>query len=72
MPALSLLLMAALGLLGVDSVHELNGMKVLVACIANFSAVVTFVASHAVAWHYCVAAERRSLESVAKPLAFVE
>jgi uncharacterized membrane protein YfcA len=31
-------------------------MKVLVACIANFSAVVTFVASHAVAWHYCLIA----------------
>src|SRR3981081_117893 len=25
-----------------------------------------------VAWHYCIAAERRSLESVAPPLAFVE
>src|SRR5215470_17232094 len=30
------------------------------------------IAAAAVAWRYCVAAERRSLESVAKPLAFVE
>ena len=45
-----LLIMAALGVLGVEHMHELNSMKVLVACIANFSAVVTFVALHAVAW----------------------
>ena len=51
-----LLIMAALGVLGVEHMHELNSMKVLVACIANFSAVVTFVASHAVAWHYCIIA----------------
>jgi MFS family permease len=30
------------------------------------------ISAAAVAWRYCVAAERRSLESVAKPLAFVE
>ena len=30
------------------------------------------IAAAAVAWRYCVAAERRSLESVAPPLAFVE
>src|SRR4029077_10406421 len=30
------------------------------------------IAAAIVAWRYCVAAERRSLESVAKPLAFVE
>jgi MFS family permease len=30
------------------------------------------VAAAAVAWHYCIAAERRPLESVARPLAFVE
>jgi MFS family permease len=30
------------------------------------------IVAAAVAWRYCVAAERRSLESVAKPLAFVE
>jgi MFS family permease len=30
------------------------------------------VAAAAVAWRYCIAAERRTLESVARPLAFVE
>jgi MFS family permease len=30
------------------------------------------IAAAFVAWHYCIAAERRSLESVARPLAFVE
>jgi MFS family permease len=30
------------------------------------------IAAAFVAWHYCIAAERRSLESVAPPLAFVE
>ena len=30
------------------------------------------IAAAAVAWRYCIAAERRSLEEVAKPLAFLE
>jgi MFS family permease len=30
------------------------------------------IAAAAIAWRYCIAAERRSLESVAQPLAFVE
>jgi len=30
------------------------------------------VAAAAIAWRYCIAAERRTLESVARPLAFVE
>jgi MFS family permease len=30
------------------------------------------IAAAAVAWRYCIAAERRTLESVARPLAFVE
>jgi MFS family permease len=33
---------------------------------------VLMVAAAAVAWRYAVAAERKSLESVARPLAFVE
>jgi MFS family permease len=33
---------------------------------------VLMVAAAAVAWRYAVAAERKSLESVAQPLAFVE
>ena len=30
------------------------------------------IAAAAIAWRYCIAAERRPLESVARPLAFVE
>ena len=30
------------------------------------------VAAAAIAWRYCIAAERRTLESVTRPLAFVE
>jgi len=33
---------------------------------------VLMVAAAAIAWRYCIAAERRPLESVARPLAFVE
>ena len=33
---------------------------------------VLMVAAAVIAWRYCIAAERRSLESVARPLAFVE
>ena len=51
-----LLIMAALALLGMDDMHKLNSMKVLVACLSNFSAVVTFVAARAVVWHYCLIA----------------
>ena len=51
-----LLIMAALALLGMDDIHELNSMKVLVACLSNFSAVVTFVLARAVVWHYCLIA----------------
>ncbi len=51
-----LLIMAVLAVLGVDNMHQLNSMKVLVACVANFSAVVTFVLMHAVVWKYCLIA----------------
>jgi hypothetical protein len=30
------------------------------------------IGAAAVAWRYCIAAERKSLETVARPLAFVE
>ncbi len=51
-----LLIMAVLALLGMDNMHKLNSMKVLVACLSNFSAVVTFVLARAVVWHYCLIA----------------
>ena len=48
------LIMSALALFGVEEMHALNSLKVLAACLSNFCAVVTFVASGAVMWHYCL------------------
>lgn len=48
------LIMTALALFGLEKMHELNALKVTAACISNFSAVVTFVFSGAIVWHYCV------------------
>jgi uncharacterized protein len=48
------LIMSALALFGVEEMNALNSMKVLAACLSNFCAVVTFVYSGAVIWHYCL------------------
>jgi uncharacterized membrane protein YfcA len=48
------LIMSALVFFGVEEMHQLNSMKVLAACLSNFCAVVTFVLSGAVVWHYCL------------------
>lgn len=48
------LIMTALALFGVEEMHELNSLKVLAACLSNFCAVVTFICSGAVIWHYCL------------------
>jgi uncharacterized protein len=48
------LIMSALALFGVEEMHTLNSLKVLAACLSNFCAVVTFVLSGAVIWHYCL------------------
>src|ERR1700733_12263188 len=48
------LIMSALALFGVEEMHALNSMKVLAACLSNLCAVVTFVFSGAVIWHYCL------------------
>jgi hypothetical protein len=48
------LIMSALALFGVEEIHTLNSLKVLAACLSNFCAVVTFVLSGAVIWHYCL------------------
>lgn len=46
--------MSALALFGVEEMNALNSLKVLAACLSNFCAVVTFVLSGAVIWHYCL------------------
>jgi uncharacterized membrane protein YfcA len=48
------LIMSALALFGVEEMNALNSLKVLAACLSNFCAVVTFVFSGAVIWHYCL------------------
>jgi uncharacterized protein len=34
--------------------HALNSLKVLAACLSNLCAVLTFIATGAVVWRYCV------------------
>jgi uncharacterized membrane protein YfcA len=48
------LLMTVLALFGVDDMHALNAMKILAACLSNLVAIVTFIVSGAVLWHYCL------------------
>ncbi len=48
------LIMSALALFGVEEMNTLNSLKVLAACLSNFCAVLTFVFSGAVIWHYCL------------------
>jgi uncharacterized membrane protein YfcA len=48
------LIMSALALFGVEEMHQLNSLKVLAACLSNLCAVITFIASGAVLWHYCL------------------
>jgi uncharacterized protein len=48
------LIMTALALFGVEEMNTLNSLKVLAACLSNLCAVITFVLSGAVIWHYCL------------------
>ena len=48
------LLMTVLSLVGVEEMRSLNSLKVLGACISNFSAVVTFIFGGAIVWHDCL------------------
>ena len=48
------LIMTTLALFGLESMHELNSLKVLAACLSNLCAVITFILSGAVIWHYCL------------------
>ncbi len=49
-----LLIMAALSIAGVDSVHEINALKSTITSVSNTVATVTFVIFGAVIWHYCL------------------
>ena len=48
------LIMTVLALFGVEEMRTLNSLKVTAACLSNFCAVLTFVWSGAVEWHYCL------------------
>ena len=46
--------MTVLALFGMENMHELNALKVVTATTSNFLAIVTFVVSGRILWHYCV------------------
>lgn len=48
------LIMTVLALFGVEEMHALNAMKVVAACLSNLVAIVTFIVTGAVLWHYCL------------------
>lgn len=48
------LIMTALALFGVEQMNELNALKVTAACLSNLCAVITFIFSGAILWHYCL------------------
>ncbi len=48
------LVMTILALFGMEDMHRLNAMKVVAATSSNFCAIVTFVITGAVVWHYCL------------------
>lgn len=48
------LAMTVLALFGVEEMHALNVMKIVAACLSNLVAIMTFIVSGAVLWHYCI------------------
>jgi len=48
------LIMTVLALAGIDEMHTLNAMKVAAACLSNLVAIITFIVSGAILWHYCL------------------
>ena len=48
------LIMTVLALFGLEDMYALNALKVVAACASNLCAIVTFIVSGAVLWHYCV------------------
>lgn len=50
------LIMTVLALFGMEEMHRLNSLKVLGACVANLSAVFTFIFRGAIVWHFCLIA----------------
>ena len=45
-----ILMLALFALMGIESIHTMNGLKTLMASICNAVALVAFVATHTVVW----------------------
>ena len=48
------LIMTVLALFGMEEMHRLNALKVVAACASNLCAIVTFIVSGRILWHYCL------------------
>jgi hypothetical protein len=48
------LIMAVLAIFGIQSIREVNALKVVATTIANGIAVVTFIAGRQIIWHLCL------------------
>jgi len=48
------LVMTILALFGMEDMHKLNAMKVVAATSSNLVAIITFIVTGAVLWHFCV------------------
>ena len=48
------LIMTVLALFGLEHMHQLNALKVVAACASNLCAVITFIISGRILWHYCL------------------
>ena len=48
------LVMTVLSLMGMQRMHQLNALKVVVATSSNFCAIVAFILSRRVVWHDCL------------------
>jgi uncharacterized membrane protein YfcA len=46
--------MTALALFGMEDMQQLNAMKVVLALVANLCAIVTFILTKQIVWHYCL------------------
>ena len=48
------LIMAVLAIFGIQSIREVNALKVVATTIANGIAVVTFIVERQIVWHLCL------------------
>jgi uncharacterized membrane protein YfcA len=50
------LVMTILALFGMENMHRLNAMKVFAALLSNLCAILTFIVTGSIVWHYCFVA----------------